>query len=228
MMMPVQKGKEVILLKKLIRKYGHVWMLSYAFIYIPWFTRLQENINKPYHVMHTALDDLIPFNEYFIVPYLMWFLYVAATIAFFFFKNRDDYYRLCTFLFTGMTISLLVCSLFPNGTDFRPAIDPDKNIFCYLVSRLWSIDPCINVFPSIHVYNSVGVHIAVCRSEELKKHPMIVRASGILMVLICLATMFLKQHSVIDVVGALLMASVIYPIAYAPEAEKKKKYETSF
>ena len=79
-----------------------------------------------------------------------------------------------------------------------------------------------------HVYNSVGVHIAVCHSEELKKHPMIVRASGILMVLICLATMFLKQHSVIDVVGALLMASVIYPIAYAPEAEKKKKYETSF
>lgn len=113
-------------------------MLSYAFIYLPWFSRLQENVNKPYHVMHTVLDDLIPFNEYFIVPYLMWFLYVAATIAFFFFKNRDDYYRLCTFLFTGMTISLLVCTLFPNGTDFRPAIDPDKNIFCYLVSRLWS------------------------------------------------------------------------------------------
>lgn len=48
----------------------------------PWFTRLQENINKPYHVMHTALDDMIPFEEIFIVPYLMWFLYVAATIAF--------------------------------------------------------------------------------------------------------------------------------------------------
>lgn len=114
-MMPVPKVKEVILLKKLIRKYGHVWMLSYAFIYIPWFARLQENINKPYHVMHTALDDMIPFEEIFIVPYLMWFLYVAATIAFFFFRNRDDYYRLCTFLFTGMTISLLVCTLFPNG-----------------------------------------------------------------------------------------------------------------
>ena len=36
------------------------------------------------------------------------------------------------------------------------------------------------------------------------------------------------RTDVIDVVGALLMASVIYPIAYAPEAEKKKKYETSF
>ena len=47
---PVQKAKEVILLKKLIRKYGHVWMLSYAFIYLPWFAKLQENINKPYHI----------------------------------------------------------------------------------------------------------------------------------------------------------------------------------
>ena len=60
--------------------------------------------------MHTTLDDLIPFNEYFIVPYLLWFLYVAAAIAYFFFTSKDDYYRLCTFLFTGMTISLLVCT----------------------------------------------------------------------------------------------------------------------
>ena len=119
-------------MKKLMKKYGHVWILSYGLIYLPWFAALQQNVGKPYHVMHTALDDLIPFNEYFIVPSLLWFLYVAAAIAYFFFTNKDDYYRLCTFLFTGMTISLLVCTLYPNGTDFRPAINPDKNIFCLL------------------------------------------------------------------------------------------------
>ena len=106
-------------MKKLMKKYGHVWILSYGLIYLPWFAALQQNVGKPYHVMHTALDDLIPFNEYFIVPYLLWFLYVAAAIAYFFFTSKDDYYRLCTFLFTGMTISLLVCTLYPNGTDFR-------------------------------------------------------------------------------------------------------------
>ena len=219
-MMPVQKGKEVILLKKLIRKYGHVWMLSYAFIYIPWFTRLQENINKPYHVMHTALDDMIPFEEIFIVPYLMWFLYVAATVAFFFFRNRDDYYRLCTFLFTGMTISLLVCTLFPNGTNFRPAIDPDKNIFCYLVSRLWSIDPCINVFPSIHVYNSVGVHLAVVNSERFGKDKKVKTISFILMFSIILSTMFIKQHSTFDVLTALLLSAVMYRVVYLRDTVK--------
>lgn len=71
-------------MKKLMKKYGHVWILSYGLIYLPWFTALQQNVGKPYHVMHTALDDLIPFNEYFIVPYLLWFLYVAAAIAYFF------------------------------------------------------------------------------------------------------------------------------------------------
>ena len=104
-------------MKQFIKKYGHVWILSYGLIYLPWFARLQENVGKPYNVMHVGLDDYIPFNEYFIVPYLLWFLYVGGTIAYFFFRSKEDYYRLCTFLFTGMTISLLVCTLFPNGTD---------------------------------------------------------------------------------------------------------------
>ena len=65
-------------------------------------------------------------------------------------------------------------------------------------------------------------------SERLSQKRWLHRASFFAMTAICLSTVFLKQHSVIDVVGALLMASVIYPIAYAPEAEKKKKYETSF
>ena len=215
-------------MKKLMKKYGHVWILSYGLIYLPWFAALQQNVGKPYHVMHTALDDLIPFNEYFIVPYLLWFLYVAAAIAYFFFTNKDDYYRLCTFLFTGMTISLLVCTLYPNGTDFRPAINLDKNIFCFLVAKLWSIDPCINVFPSIHAYNSIGVHISICRSQTLSKNKPLVWASGILMVSICIATVCLKQHSILDVFGSMLMAMVIYPIAYAPETASRKKYTGTF
>ena len=81
-----------------MKKYGHVWILSYGLIYLPWFAALQQNVGKPYHVMHTALDDLIPFNEYFIVPlsavvFCMWLL----PLPIFFFTSKDDYYRLCTF-----------------------------------------------------------------------------------------------------------------------------------
>ena len=108
-------------LKELLKKYEHIWILGYGFIYLPWFMHLEKTVTSNYHIMHSSLDDMIPFNEYFVIPYLLWFAYVTAAIAYLFFKNKEEYYRLCAFLFTGMTLSLLICTLFPNGTDFRPA-----------------------------------------------------------------------------------------------------------
>ena len=116
------------------KKYGHIWTLSYAFLYLPWFAYLERTVTRRYHVMHSQLDDLIPFNEYFIIPYLLWFIYVAGALAYFFFTSKENYYQLCTYLFAGMTISLLICTIFPNGTDLRPVTDPDKNLGSYLVS----------------------------------------------------------------------------------------------
>ena len=199
-------------LKNLIKKYGHAWILLYFAIYLPWFIYLEKHVTTRYHVMHSSLDDLIPFNEYFVIPYFFWFAYIALAVVWFFFTNREDYYRLCIFLFTGMTLSLLVCTLFPNGTDFRPAVDPDKNIFTRLVSYLYAADTCTNVFPSIHVYNSIGTHIAIMKSESLRKRPWIRACSGILMVSICLSTVFLKQHSVIDVVLGGLLTLILYKV----------------
>ena len=70
------------------------------------------------------------------------------------------------------------------------------------------------MFPSIHVYNSIGTHIAIMKSEALRKHRMVRVGSGILMTAICLSTVFLKQHSVIDGVGSMVMAYVIYWVVY--------------
>ena len=197
-----------------VRKYKHAWLLLYAFIYLPWFCYLEKTVTRNFHVMHASLDDLIPFNEYFIVPYLLWFLYVGAAIFYFLITSKEDYYKLCIFLFSGMTISLIICTFFRNGTDLRPVIDPDKNIFTALVAYIYRTDTCTNVFPSIHVYKSIGVHIAVARSERLRGHRLIRLGSGLLMISICMATVFLKQHSVIDLIGAVILAYVIYGIVY--------------
>lgn len=201
-------------MKDFLRKYGHLWILGYGFIYIPWFMHLENTITHKYNIMYTPMDDYIPFNEYFIIPYLLWFAYVAGIIIYFFFINKEDYYRLCIFLFTGMTLSLLICTIFPNGTDFRPVIDPDKNLCSRLVAMLYQADTSTNVFPSIHVYNSIGTHVAVMKSEALRNNRIVRTLSFLLMVSICMATVFLKQHSVIDVVGAVLLCGAIYPLAY--------------
>ena len=197
-----------------VRKYKHAWLLLYAFIYLPWFCYLEKTVTRNFHVMHASLDDLIPFNEYFIVPYLLWFLYVGAAIFYFLITSKEDYYKLCIFLFSGMTISLIICTFFRNGTDLRPVIDPDKNIFTALVAYIYRTDTCTNVFPSIHVYNSIGVHLAVARRGRPPGHRLIRLGSGLLMISICMATVFLKQHSVIDLIGAVILAYVIYGIVY--------------
>ena len=193
-------------IREFLHKYRHAWLLSYAFIYLPWFMYLERTVTRDYHIMHASLDDLIPFNEYFIIPYLLWFLYVAGTLVFFLFRSKEDYYKMCTFLFSGMTLSLIICTFFHNGTDFRPVIDPNKNIFSAAVAALYKTDTCTNVFPSIHVYNAVGTHIAISRSQILAKYRFLRLGSLLLTISICLATMFLKQHSIIDVCGAFLMS----------------------
>lgn len=201
-------------MKNIMKKYGHVWVLGYVFIYMPWFLYLEKNVTSDYTVMHVALDDYIPFNEYFIIPYLLWFLYMAAAIMYFFFSNKQDYYRLCAFLFIGMTVSLLVCTFFPNGTDLRISADSSKNLCSRLVALVHAADTSTNVFPSIHAYNSLGVHAAVINSARFKNKLWVRRGSLILMNAICLSTVVLKQHSLIDVFGAMILAYIIYPLVY--------------
>ncbi len=210
----------------LIKKYRHAWILSYMLVYMAWFRSLEQGVTVQtgYHIMHTRLDDMIPFCEYFVVPYFLWFAYIFCGGLFFLLKNKDDFYRVCAFLFSGMTIALLICSFYPNGTDFRPAVDAGKNIFTRLVAWLYRTDTCTNVFPSIHCYNSIGMHIAISRSREIERlryGRQLKAASFILAVLICLATLFLKQHSVLDVAGAIILASIVYGFVYGYPAFAK-------
>ena len=208
----------------LIRKDRHAWVFLYIFIYIPWFLWLENHVTTHYHVIQIRLDEHIPFIEYFIIPYLMWFVFIAGVFLYFFFTDVPGFYKLAIFMFTGMTVFLIVSTIFPNGQDLRPVVFERDNIFVDMVRMLYRTDTCTNVFPSLHVFNSLSVCVAVADSEELRKHRGICMGTYILAGLIILATMFLKQHSVLDVLGACLMACIIYQFVYAPERRRVPKY----
>ena len=111
-------------------KYKHaIPLIIYGIIYMAWFAWLEKNTTGHYRIIHMAADDYIPFCEVFVIPYFLWFAYVSAVVIYFFFKNKEDYYRTCIFLFTGMTIFLIVSTLWPNGQHLRPAVMPRDNIF---------------------------------------------------------------------------------------------------
>lgn len=213
-------------MKTFIRKYKHGFVLLYGIVYMLWFTWLEKKVTTNFHVIHMGIDDYIPFVEYFIVPYMLWFAFIAVTVGYFFFKDVGEYYRLTIFLFSGMTIFLIISTLYPNGQLLRPQVFPRDNIFTDLVKHLYRIDTPTNILPSIHVYNSLGACIAIMRSEALKKKPVIQKGALILSALIILSTVFLKQHSMFDVLTAMLMAAVMYAVVYRPgfafQSEKEK------
>ena len=202
-------------MKKFYERYKHaIPLFIYAIIYLSWFGYLEKTVKRPANLIHMNLDDKIPFCEVFIVPYLLWFVYISAVVLYFFFKDKQDYYRACTFLFTGMTVFLVVSTLWPNGHHLRPAVMPRDNIFSTMVAMLYKTDTPTNLWPSIHVYNSLGAHFAVFRNEKLHRKPLAHIGSLVLCVSIILSTMFLKQHSVFDVLTAFIMAAVMYIVVY--------------
>ena len=157
---------------------------------------------------------MIPFCELFVIPYFLWFGYVSIVVLYCFFKNKQEYYKTCVFLFTGMTAFLVISTLWPNGHHLRPYIMPRDNIFSSLVAHLYNMDTPTNLWPSIHVYNSIGAHLAVVHSQKLAKNKAIRSGSFILCVSIVLSTVFIKQHSMFDVLTAFVMAATMYVVVY--------------
>lgn len=197
-----------------LKKYKYVWTLAYFPLYLAVFFWLENRAVHSYSVFQCALDTKIPFIEIFVIPYMLWFGFVAVTVAWFFFTDEKGYYRLIAFLYTGMTVFLIWSAVFPTRLYLRPLVLPRENIFTQLIEYLWAIDPPICVFPSIHVYNTLGVTIAIWSSEKLKEYKSIRICALVLAVLIILATVFIKQHSLLDVAGAFVLGYAVWWAVY--------------
>lgn len=210
-------------LKHIISKYKHGLILSYFFIYMIWFTYLEKSITLEFTPVYSRLDNYIPFMEIFAIPYFLWFAYIFVTVLFFFLTSKQDFYKCCAFLFIGMTICLIIYTIWPNGHELRVDIDTlgRNNVFTRMIGRLYSFDTATNVFPSIHVYNSIGAMIAIRKSEKLRPVKWIQIPALILTVLICMSTVFLKQHSILDVFGGIILSVIMYALIYIPTRNKE-------
>ncbi|MBR0399009.1 MAG: phosphatase PAP2 family protein [Eubacterium sp.] len=195
------------------------WALPvYALGYYIAFILLEHHVTagSGYHLISAPVDYKIPFCEYFIIPYNAWFVYIMGTVAFFVLVNRPpkEYYRFEINMIIGMTIFLLISWLYPNGLDLRPETFAHQNIFTRMVENLYNRDTPTNVFPSMHVYNSVCAYMALRSCDWMKDKRWLVSLLLLLTVFIIASTLFLKQHSILDVFAALVINYVSYQIVY--------------
>ena len=189
------------------RRYPAMIALTYFPFYLMGFV-LIEQVVEPRHIIWCPLDDLIPFCEYFIVPYATWFVELAVIPLLLLKYDRKQYYYLCAVMFTGMTLCLGLYLIFPNGLDLRVEIIR-QNIFADLVRLIQAVDTPTNVCPSIHVASAMAMDLAICRSVLGQRRWVRMLANSVF-VLICLSTVFLKQHSVIDIFWGVAVTAVLH------------------
>ena len=202
-----------------IKENPHCLALLYFIVYVVWFFSLEAFAEPKYWIV-CPWDDLIPFCEYFIVPYGLWFPYFLGALAFFLFRSKEVFLKLCFVMFAGMTICLMVYTIAPNAIDLRQEI-LGNNIFCKLAGFIRSVDTPTNVCPSIHVSSTLAVHWAVCR-YTCWKNPQLTKFLSMLLALsICASTVFLKQHSIIDVIWGFVLTAALIVVVKLYEKSKR-------
>ncbi len=209
-------------------EYRHLLLLLGWVVYFALYF-LTENLipAQACRPMHCPLDDAIPFWEGFLIPYVGWYLLVVVTLLWFLMYNVDGFKRFQTFIIITQAVAMCAYIFFPTRQDLRPEVFPRENLLTQGVAFLYSFDTNTGVCPSLHVAYSLG--IASVWLKEKEAHPLWKAFVTAAVVLICLSTMFIKQHSAVDVFWALplglLAEGLVYGKSYwLPKCRKKPSH----
>ncbi|MBQ3598251.1 MAG: hypothetical protein II987_03180 [Clostridia bacterium] len=203
-------------LYRFFKEKPYTLLSAYWFIQILWYQiALKVSIfgNEVIMIPFNSIDNLIPFCEWFIIPYVLWYPFILCVNVYLARKGeKQEYMYLALMTIIGMVICMGGNTIFPTEIIRDENLIENlgrSNILTKFTAFIYSCDnPPRLVFPSMHVYGSVVLAAAMLKCKAAKLWMNI--ASVTLSVLICLSTMFIKQHSVIDFASALLLFTVLH------------------
>ena len=195
-------------------QYRHLWWLLFWPVYLLRYFLIELfNPAGSYHVMHCVLDDKIPFNEFFLIFYVCWYFFIVGIHLYTLLYDVDTFKRYSKFLCVSITMSTAVFLLYPSCQNLRPAAFPRDNLLSRTMGIIYAVDTSTNVFPSEHVIGALAALAAAAHTEHLRKPKRLIPLT-VLTICVCASTLFLKQHSVLDVLGALPICAISYLLCY--------------
>lgn len=170
-------------------------------------------IRDSYYPMHCGLDDRIPFCEYFLVPYLFWFVFLIGIHIYTLLFDVVSFRKFMQFTIITYSAAILIYMLFPNCQELRPVVFERDNILTRFMAGFYQFDTNTNVCPSVHVIGSAAVMFCAWNSRHFGTRGWRI-VFGLTALLISVSTVFLKQHSVLDVAAAVPICIAAYLIVY--------------
>lgn len=165
--------------------------------------------NGHVHMLITIIDQNIAFNRFFVVPYLAWYFIIFVALIWFISRDHKLYYSTLISIICGLLISFGLFSIFQTTVP-RPVV-MGSDLFSQLTKLVYRIDSPYNAFPSIHVMTSFIIFLGCNRTRvTARRTSLFFQGTAIL---VMLSTLFIKQHTLADVAGGLIMGFIMFRAA---------------
>lgn len=183
-------------------RFSHLKLLLGWVVYFIFYF-LTENFipEESCHVIHCKLDDIIPFNEFFFIPYTFWYLLIVISLVYFALYNPDNFRNLQKYIIITQVVAVAVYIIYPSVQHLRPTEFARDNLFTKVAQIIYSFDTPTGVCPSLHVAYSLGIGSTWLKEKSASKlwKSFVVFS----VILISISTAFVKQHSCVDILAAL-------------------------
>ena len=177
------------------------------------------------HEIHSVLDDMIPFTESFVIWYCFWFLLVFCSLLYFLLYDVESFKRLQVFIMVTQAVAMVVYIIYPSVQHMRPQSFDHQNIFTFVLTIIYGFDTPTGICPSLHVGYSMGIVSTWLKYKGSSPAWKVFIVFAFVM--ISLSTLFIKQHSAIDVIAALplgfLAEFMVYNVFYRREKDERVK-----
>ena len=204
-------------------EFRHLWLLLFWAVFGIFFALVERGgVTKNFHLMYSPIDDLIPFCEIFLIPYLFWFVYLVGIHIYTLLFDVESFRKLMYFIMITYTVTMVIYFLYPTAQGLRPLEFERDNALTRFIAGFYQFDTNTNVCPSSHVIGSVAVSAAAWNSKHFSTRGWRIVFS-LATILISISTVFIKQHSVIDVAAAIPICVVAYIIVYCGKRGKAER-----
>lgn len=206
---------------KKVPRYG--WICGFLFFGLQygmyrladWISRITGTIDNAFPPKIAFIDDKIPVIAIFAVIYVYsYFFWICGPIAASL-TEKKNFINYIIGLLAAYIIGFLIFIFMPTCMDREAEglmeIANGSGIANFMLRTIYGADGsgmAFNLFPSYHCLISLYCYLGVARRPEISKGFRIY--SLVMTILICMSTVFTKQHYFIDIIGGLGISLVCY------------------
>ena len=197
-------------------EYRHVWLLLgwvwYLTMYV--LTEIFVPIERC-HEVHSIVDDIVPFNEYYVLAYYSWYFMMVGSLLYFLLYDTKSFAKAQIFIIATQVIGIATYIIWPSVQYLRPDHFERENFCTFLLDLIYGIDTPTGVCPSLHVGYSLAVLSIWLKKKDIGRVWKVIMTLWVL--LICASVLFVKQHSFTDVWAAAVMCLLIELVMFGKD-----------